>query len=141
MDVTIQTSTEFLNEFNETISIEEKDSNDEDLVQTEKGIEGRFLVFFSLFLIFLYSLPIHYLDYDNDENTTIFDDTTKNELINPPVINGIQDFVNNFEQIEKYLHQKPVDKMYEDIIEDFGDPVAAYIPEKVGNLPLKHTVD
>ena len=91
-------------------------------------------------MIFLYSLPIHYLDYDNDENTTIFDDTTKIiELINPPVIDGIQDFVNNFKQLEKYLHQKPVDKMYEDIIEDFGDPVAAYIPEKVGNLPLKHT--
>ena len=80
------------------------------------------------------------IDYDIDENTTIFDDSTKNELINPPVIDGIQDFVNNFEQLEKYLHQKQVDKMYEDIIEDFGDPVAAYIPEKVEILPLKHTV-
>ena len=46
MDVTIQTSTEFLNEFNETISIEEKDFDDADLVQTERGIEGRLLVVF-----------------------------------------------------------------------------------------------
>ena len=110
------------------------------LSKQKEELKVGFQLFFLLFLIFLYSLPIHYLDYDNDENTTIFDDTTKNELVNPPVIDGIQDFVNNFEQLEKYLHQKPVDKMYEDIIEDFGDPVAAYIPEKVGNLPLKHTV-
>ena len=51
-----QTSTEFLNEFNETISIEEKDFDDADLVQTERGIEGRFLVFFPTifdFLIFI----------------------------------------------------------------------------------------
>ena len=52
----IQTSTEFLNEFNETISIEEKDFDDADLVQTERGIEGRFLVCFHYFL-FSY---IHY---------------------------------------------------------------------------------
>ena len=65
-----------------------------------------------------------------------------NEKISQPYDDNLSflDLDNDFEQFEKYFHQKPIDKIFGDILEDLGDPVAAYIPDNVGKLPIKQTV-